>query len=252
MFKLFITALCILAGGVAIAQTEGELSVAVTTSSTGGNFAPRNIVAIWIESESGEFIKTLLAYGERRKTHLNNWEKATTNAGTAFNRVDAVTDATRSSHGTRSCSWDGTNYERTPISDGQYKLCMELTDKNSTGNYSAFNFNKTAESLTLTPADVPSFSNISIEWTPTKTSSAFETGIDMDYSVFPSPTAGNIEISGEDIQSIEITDLNGKLVCRETENRINVNLTGQPNGIYFVHLITPEKTIVKRIIKQEE
>lgn len=250
MFKFFISALFIFVSVFAVAQTEGELSVTVTTSSAGGNFAPKNIVAIWIESESGEFIKTLLAYGEKRKTYLNNWEKATLDAGSAYNRVDAVTDATRSSHGTRNCSWDGTNYARTLSADGQYKLCMELTDKNSTGNYSTFDFNKTTESLTLKPANAPSFSNISIDWKPTKTTSIIEASADINYGVFPSPTTGNIEINGDNIQSIEITNQNGKLIAKVTGTRSSMNLSGQPNGIYFIHLITPEKTIVKKIIKQ--
>ena len=38
------------------AQTKGSLAVSVTTSSAGGNFAPRNILAIWIEDNSGKFV----------------------------------------------------------------------------------------------------------------------------------------------------------------------------------------------------
>ena len=53
------------------AQTNGTLSVSVTTSSTGGNYAPRNIVAIWIEDSSGKLVKTLLAYAKEWKV----WHK---------------------------------------------------------------------------------------------------------------------------------------------------------------------------------
>ncbi len=93
-------------------QTSGELTVAVTTSKAGGNYAPRNIVAIWIENSAGIFIKSLLVYGDKRKTHLNNWQASTSAAGSEYNRVDAITGATKSSHGTRNCTWDGTDLTR--------------------------------------------------------------------------------------------------------------------------------------------
>lgn len=86
------------------AQTNGTLSVSVVISSTGGNFAHRNVLAIWIEDNIGKFVKTLLAYANSRKTHLNTWEASTTTAGSAFNSVDAITGATQSTHSTRTCS----------------------------------------------------------------------------------------------------------------------------------------------------
>jgi hypothetical protein len=55
-----------------LAQTTGDLVVTTTTTSeAGGNYAPRNIVAIWIENDQGEFVKTLLAFAQNRKSHLN-------------------------------------------------------------------------------------------------------------------------------------------------------------------------------------
>jgi len=60
--KICILLLICLSANWIIAQTNGTLAVSVTTSSTGGNYAPRNIVAIWVEDNSGKFVKTLLAY----------------------------------------------------------------------------------------------------------------------------------------------------------------------------------------------
>ena len=100
------------------AQTNGTLSVSVTTSSTGGSYAPRNILAIWIEDNSGKFVKTLLAYADKRKQHLNTWETSTTTAGSVYNSIDAITGATQSSHGTRVCSWNGTDYNKNAVADG--------------------------------------------------------------------------------------------------------------------------------------
>jgi hypothetical protein len=118
------------------AQTDGVLNVTATTSSAGGNYAPKNIVAIWIEDDQGNFVKTLLAYAQNRKTHLNTWEASTTAAGSPFNTVDAITGATKTSHGTRTCSWNATDINGAIMPDGTYKVWFELTDKNSTGNFS--------------------------------------------------------------------------------------------------------------------
>ncbi|MBK7407075.1 MAG: DUF2271 domain-containing protein [Saprospirales bacterium] len=130
--------LLFLFAGALFSQTSGELSVTATTSATPGNFAPKNIVAIWIEDEAGNFVKTLLAYAQQRKTHLNTWQASTGAAGSEFNVVDAVTGATRTSHGTRSCTWNATHFSGNLVDDGTYKVWMELTDKNGTGNFSSF------------------------------------------------------------------------------------------------------------------
>lgn len=142
-------------------QTAGTLSVSTLTSTTGGGYAPNNVLAIWIESSSGSFVKSLLVYAAARKYDLTNW-----NASSSGNTTDAITGATQSSFGTRTCTWDGTNTSGIIVGDGTYKVCMELTDKSSTGNFSSFSFTKGTAASTLTPSNVSSFSNISIAWTP--------------------------------------------------------------------------------------
>ena len=146
------------------AQTSGTLTVTVTTSEAGGSYQPRNIVAVWIEDDAGNFVKTMLAYAQNRITHLNTWEASTTAAGSPFNVVDAITGATRPSHNIRISTWDGTDINGILMPDGTYHVCMELTDKNSTGNYSSFVFEKSESSFVITPLNVPSFSSIEIKW----------------------------------------------------------------------------------------
>lgn len=109
------------------AQTPGELNISVNTKAAGGNYAPRNVVAIWISNANGDFVKTLLAYANKRKTHLNNWENSTTKAGSSFNTVDAITGATQYGHATRTCKWDGKNYLNSSVLDGTYYVNMEFT-----------------------------------------------------------------------------------------------------------------------------
>lgn len=145
----------------AVTNTPGILTVSVTESTAGGGYAPSHIIAIWIENGSGVFVKTLMAYANTRIQYLTNWV-----SNSAKNKVDAVSGATQNSFTTRTATWNATDVNRAVVVDGTYKVCMELTDKNGTGNFSTFTFTKGPTAATLTPANAPSFSAISIKWVP--------------------------------------------------------------------------------------
>jgi hypothetical protein len=228
------------------AQTDGTLTVTATTSSAGGNFAPKNIVAVWIEDDQGNFVKTLLAYAQNRKTHLNTWEASTTAAGSPFNTVDAITGATQTSHATRTCTWNGTDVNGTLVADGTYKVRMELTDKNSTGNYSSFNFTKDTNPISLTPSNVPSFSSISINWEPVLTFIG-DNAFGESYKMHPNPTSGIFSITGDNILEVEIRNVFGAFIYHNTSPVIDIS--NQPNGIYLVKIKTGQGTVTKKIIK---
>ena len=229
------------------AQTSGTLSVAVTTSSAGGSYAPRNIIAIWVEDNSGKFIKTLLAYANTRRTHLNNWETTTTTAGSAFNTVDAVSGATQSNHGTRTCSWNSTDFSGKQVPDGDYKLKMELTDKNSTGNIATFNFTKGSATQKYTPVSVPSFSAITINWTTVTNIQQKNINSEV-FSIVPNPGTGIFRVLGEGVKQVSIRSLTGKLILQT--NHLEFDISACTNGIYFVAIESDQETIVKKIIKQ--
>ncbi len=140
---------------------KNGLTVSVVTSSAGGSYAPKHVVAIWVENAAGDFVKTLTVYAGVRASDLTNWD-----AVSGGNSVDAVTGTTQSSHGTIYGSWNGTDIKGITVPDGTYRLCLELTDKNTAGNFSYFLFTKGGTAETQTPANVPSFSSISIKWVP--------------------------------------------------------------------------------------
>jgi hypothetical protein len=239
---------CLFTGAIS-AQSIGTLSVSVTTSSTGGNYAPRNVLAIWVEDSSGKFVKTLLAYADKRKQHLNTWEAATTAAGSVYNSIDAITGATQSTHATRKCSWNGTDYNKNAVADGDYKLRMELTDKNGTGNTASFTFTKGPNSQKLTPADVlPSFKTVSLNWASNITAIDPEMTKSNSIIVYPNPGSGRFTVLGENIQSIIVTDLSGKKVCKSQSSIFD--LTAHPKGIYLVSIKTDHETVVQKIIKE--
>ena len=214
--KRFVLIIFIAISGIQLlAQTSGNLNVSVTTSSAGGNYAPRNIVAIWIEDASGNFVKTLLANAEKRITHLNTWETATNKKGVMYNRVDAVTGATLNSHGPRNCTWNGTDYNKNLVVDGIYYVCMELTDKNATGNFSKFAFTK-GENSTVTPANVASFSSLSIKWVASGITAVQQTTLTSDIQIFPNPTKNVFHVRGDNISDIEILNLQVLLFLKIT------------------------------------
>lgn len=229
------------------AQTAGELTVSVSTSSTGGNYAPRNVVAIWIEDEAGDFVKTLLAYAQQRITHLNTWQASTTAAGSPYNVVDAITGPTRTSHGTRICDWDGTDANGNLVADGNYKVWMELTDKNSTGNFSSFEFTKGIEAENLSPSNVPSFGSISINWSPL-VSDISDNNIQDNFIIYPNPTSGKFEISGNAILEVEIRDILGNMVSRNRSSIVDIK--DQSNGIYLVKIVSETGTTIQKVFKQ--
>jgi len=139
------------------ANSTGTLSVSVLTVSLGGQYSPKNVVAIWIETNAGVFVKSLLVYANARKSDLTTWYP---NSG--GNVVNATTGATQSSNTTRTCTWNGTDVGGAVVVDGTYKVCMNLADgKNA---FSSFAFTKGTAAVTLSPANVTGFSSISINW----------------------------------------------------------------------------------------
>jgi hypothetical protein len=250
MKTILFTSICILFISTwAIAQTEGTLTVTATTSTAGGNYSPKNIVAIWVEDEQGNWVKTLLAYANTRKTHLNTWEAATTEAGSPFNTVDAITGATKTSHGTRTCTWNGTDVDGILAADGSYKIWMELTDKNGTGNFSSYTFTKDTIPLNLTPSNVPSFSSISIVWEPVIITGMEESAMPSEYRTAPNPTTGVFRVYGKNIIRIDVLNAGGSVIHQG--NSCSIDLGDRPDGIYYVRISTDRGLVTKKVIKKE-
>ena len=232
---------------VSYAQTTGELQVITTTSEANGNYAPKNILAIWVEDGQGNFIKTLMAYASNKKTYLNIWQASTAAAGTEFNTADAISGATRTSHNTRTCSWDATDYNGNMMPDGEYFLWMELTDKHQTGNYSSFSFNKNEIPASQTPDNVPSFSDISIVWTPLGT--AVESVNKTTYlNIYPNPGNGIFTIENQNVGEIQIRSISGQLVLKTTSKHIDIS--HEKNGIYLLSTYLKDELIITKIIKK--
>ncbi len=231
-----------------LAQTTGTLNVSVTTASTGGNYAPKNVFVIWIEDASGNFIKTLSANAEKRIQYLYKWSASTLAKGSQYNRVDAVTGATLSSHGTRTGTWNGTDYNKKPVADGTYYVCFELTDKHAQGNYSRFAFTKGADNK-VTPANATGFSNISIQWTASGTTDTEIVEVQNDVQIFPNPSGNVFKVQGNDIRKIEVLSVSGVFLF-ENSNNSKIDLGNYVHGIYLARIKTGNKTVIKKLVKE--
>jgi len=141
----------------ASSNSTGTLTVSVLTVAPGGGYLPKNVVAIWIETNAGVFVKSLLVYANARKTDLTTWYP-----NSAGNTVNAITGATQSTNTTRTCTWNGTNVGGAVVVDGTYKVCMNIADGKTA--FASFPFTKGPTAVTLTPTNVTGFSNISISW----------------------------------------------------------------------------------------
>lgn len=150
-------------GGVDLRAAPGQcsLAVTVTTVSAGGRYSPRNIGAIWVSDNQDRFVKTLVVWAEKRAKYLQRWNAATAAAMMPGSRVDAISSATKSSHGIRSGSW---NCEQAP--DGTYKVCFELTDYDGPGPYNCVPVTKGPAPFSVTPPDSPGFTARKLELVP--------------------------------------------------------------------------------------
>ena len=85
----------------------------------------------------------------------------------------------------------------------------------------------------------------------------FETEI----SIYPNPTTGIFEIKNEElkIKNIKITDITGKIIYNLTRGHaplyientlLQIDISTQPAGIYFIKIQTENEIITEKIIKQ--
>lgn len=143
-------------------KTDGTFNASVSTSSYNGQYAPHNVVAIWIESNSGTFVKSLVIKAAQRKSYLTNWLKSSGGSTT-----DATTGATVNNHNsTYNVSWNGKNSAGTTVGDGTYKLCVEFTENNGTGKFATFTFAKGTVTDSQTPGSKSNVTVGSLSWTP--------------------------------------------------------------------------------------
>jgi len=156
-FALGLLIACALA---APAGAQGVTARFMTTPA-GGPYAPRNVVAVWIEDGGGNFVKTIGRWAGQRKQYLTSW---TAKAGA--NDADAITSATRGDHlNTIQAIWNLQNKQGVVVPDGTYTIRMELADSDGGNtNEGTFTFVKSPNPQVQTALSNGGFINVNISY----------------------------------------------------------------------------------------
>ena len=141
--------------------SAGRLEFETTIRAEFTGFAPRHVVAIWIETADGRFVRTLKVFGRRRQNWLLAWKKAS--GGSA---PDAVTGATCRDWGAVDATWDGKDERGQVVADGPYVLKVETTWDNCSGPVLKVPFQKGPVSVEATPPASPPYSRTRLSWSP--------------------------------------------------------------------------------------
>ena len=168
-----LVALAILGAASSVGTAAPKLTVSVNTTQVGGQYAPANVVAVWIEGPSpaannpGPFVKTIGRWAGQRAVHLVAWR-----AKAGINDADAVSGATRADHSQRlTIEWDLKDKLGNLVPDGLYTVRMETADQSSsttTENWQGtFTFTKGLARDMKTIADDLHYMNVAIDFDPT-------------------------------------------------------------------------------------
>lgn len=248
------------------AQTAGTLTVTFTqVAKTPGYSGTKNVMGIWISSNTGTFIKTKRRNaGSSTKDHLPTWSVAA--GGTASNCLsananvtDATTGATLSSFATRTVTWDGKgvsgSVNGTTVADGVYKINIQSTWNHGTSGTitKSFTFTKGPAADHQTPTNDTYFTNVVIDWVPTGL--GIESMVDnQEINVFPNPVnEGIVNVSYEQANAIQISNMLGVLVYNESVDDAiastkTIDLSNYSNGVYFVTILNGEKKTQRKLI----
>jgi len=169
-----------------VAAAQGTLSATYTTQPHGGNYAPRNVVAVWVEGPAGAFVMTIDRWAATRRQHLVAW---TQQAGAAD--ADAVSGATRASHtGALTATWDLRDKLGNEVPDGTYTIRMELADSNATtagqNAQGTFTFVKNGTAATQPGLSSGGFTGVTIAYAPAAAAASCGDGVlDADETCDP-------------------------------------------------------------------
>jgi hypothetical protein len=241
--------LLLLATNSVNAQTPGNLSFTFTTTAHSGYQGTRNVMAVWIQDNSGAFVKTKLRYaGGNTADHLPTW--AVNSGGSSSNClsgscniVSATTGSTLAGATTKTITWDGTNTSGTLLPDGVYKVTIQQTwDHGSAGTVTrSFTFNKGAVDENQTPTADGNFTSMSLNW------NASAAGIEENQNelagvnVYPNPsTNGIFNVDYLKANNIKVINLQGVVISNDDldveSGTKSVNLSEMSNGVYFIQV----------------
>jgi len=228
--------------------TDGMMTFTVKTVTANGDFAPKHVLAIWVEDESG-FVLTRKLRGDKRKKYLYTW-----NVASGENVTDATTGATLTSHQSHTVSWDCRNVDGDLVGDGTYSVNVEFTDAHKQGPLKKISFTKGADPVSLTPDDETYFVDMNLSFQPSAT--GFELS-HMDVTrVYPNPTNGIMMIDLEGhvgTSTITIYEMNGSFIYSRKLKGPGIHplsLLDYREGAYILQVESESKSSRTMIIRE--
>jgi hypothetical protein len=226
-----LAAVALLAPRLLFAQTDGTVTFRVKTEDPEDvSYSPRNCMAIWVTTSTGEFVKTLKRRANSRINYLYKWV-----ADSNKDVTDAVTGATISSLQTHNVTWDCRDTSGALVADGTYRMRAEFTTRNGQGPYTPstyIQFTKGPSPVTLNPSNYdytsspynplgPEFTNMELVFTPSATPHDIEVA---DIDVPPSVVAGSTVQVTVTVNNLTATEESG--VAVELRNTTTDTLIG--------------------------
>lgn len=232
------------------AQTDGTLTFTFTESTS---TATKNVMAVWVEDNAGNFIKTQMRFwGNGTKDHLPTWVSKS-----GQNTVDAITGPTLTAttnptaFGVKTVTWNGKDVTGLTATDGTFKIIVETSWKNPEPNQNqhsdiiSFTFEKGTAETHITPTGDASFSDITIDWVPSANTTNIKT-VNKNISIYPNPTNGILNLNFDksfNVSRIIVANIYGEIVYnefirKEISDKKELNLQKLPAGVYFVEVLT--------------
>ena len=216
--------------GAVFAQTAGTLTFTFTPVSHSGYQGTKNVLAVWIQTSTGAFVKTKIRNaGGSTSDHLPTWAvnaggSASNCSAAACNVTDATTGATLANFTKKTITWDGKNVSGktngTVVADGTYKVTIQSTwNHGSTGTTTvSYTFTKGPKADHQKPANDANFTAIALDWVPESPSGIDDMKADQGISVFPNPSSGIVNVSYLQADVISVINVLGKVVAEEKIN----------------------------------
>lgn len=139
-----------------------KLALSFATKGYNGRYGPSHVGAVWIEKKDGAFVRTIRQWGEYRQRHLVKWK-----AASGSDITDAVTGATLHDHQAHALTWDLRDADKKLVPNGEYVLCWEFTEENSSlgaedGPSLRVPFTLGNSGSTRSPADTEGYVNVEV------------------------------------------------------------------------------------------
>lgn len=157
--------------GAPDAEAKGSVQITFTTTTSGGNYAPNNVVAAWVQNGAGTHLRTVGLWSAVRTQHLVSYRAAAGINDSNALPADAVSGASRLNHqGALTVIWNLRDKAGNIVPDGTYTIRLELADENATtaaqNNQATFTFVKGATPQTQTGLTQGGFTGVTIDFDP--------------------------------------------------------------------------------------